>query len=470
VRAREDTPDRARSTWAGILVAALAVAAATLLIYPLKETAPANALGVVYLVGVLLVASLWGLRLGALTGLASALAFNFFHIPPTGRLHVAEPENWVALAVFFVAAIVASELAQRARRRAEEADQRRREADLWADLARSLLRSDDLNSALADAGRRLAGMLELEFASIELGDPARVDSVMVFPLSEGERRLGTLAVPPDLPSPTLSRLADRVVPALQALLAAAIERDELLGSRVEAAALRRSDVVKTALLRTVSHDLRSPLTAILAAAEPLGTAGLADAERGELSAVVLEEAQRLSRLIDNLLDLSRLEADAAEPRLDWCDVGEVLSAAADGVAGNISLQVSADLPPIRADAAQLERAFGNLLENATSHSDGQPVLVRAWPLQNRLMVRVVDRGPGIPLDQRELVFEPFYRGTGRDRGRRGSGLGLAIVRGFVEANGGKVSVESAEGGTSFVVEFPVDQPVAADAEPSRASA
>jgi two-component system sensor histidine kinase KdpD len=209
----------------------------------------------------------------------------------------------------------------------------------------------------------------------------------------------------------------------------------------------------------VSHDLRSPLTAILAAAEPLGTANLPDAERGELSAVVLEEAQRLSRLIDNLLDLSRLEANAAEPRLDWCDVGDVISSAAEDVGGDVDLQISPDLPPIRADAAQLERAFGNLLENATHHSGGQPVLVRAWPLQDRLMVRVVDRGPGIPLEQRALVFEPFYRGTGRDRGHRGSGLGLAIVRGFVEANGGKVSVESSEGGTSFVVEFPAGQRV-----------
>lgn len=470
MRAREDNAGKARSQRVGVLVAVLVVAAATLLIYPLKETAPANALGVVYLVGVLLVASLWGLRLGAATAVGGALAFNFFHIPPTGRLHVNEAENWVALAVFFVAAIAASEVAQRARRRADDAEQRRREADLWADMAQALLRSDDLDRALADAGARLAAMLELEFASIDVGEMARVDSVMLFPLNEGTRRLGTLAVPPDLPSATLNRLASRVVPALEALLAAAIERDELLGSRVEAVALRRSDVVKTTLLRSVSHDLRSPLTAILAAAEPLAVTDLAEAEQRELSAVVLEEAQRLSRLIDNLLDLSRLEANAAEPRLDWCDAGEVIAAAAEDAGGDVRLQIAPDLPAIRADTTQLERAFVNLLENATRHSGGEPVIVRAWPLHDRLMVRVSDRGPGIPLDQRRLVFEPFYRGAGHDPRQRGSGLGLAIVRGFVEANGGKVSLESSERGTSFVVEFPINPAVAAGAAPVSASA
>ena len=458
MRPREDSPLRGRSQAWGLLVGALAVAAATLLIYPLKETAPPTALGVVYLLGVLLVASLWGVRQGALTAVGSALAFNFFHIPPTGRLHVAEAENWVALAVFFVAAIVSSELAERARRRTAEAEQRRREADLAAEMARRLLRSDDLGRALGDVSARLAETLELGEASIELGERVPDGSVVAFPLDEGPRRLGTLFVPSDLPPATLTRLGERIVPALEALLAAAVERDELLGSRVEAAALRRSDIVKTTLLRTVSHDLRSPLTAILTAAEPLGASGLGDAERRELSAVVAEEAERLSRLIDNLLDLTRLEANAAQPRLDWCDVGEVIAAVADSSPGELSLQISPELPLVRADAAQLERAFANLLENCVRHSGGHPVLVRAWPLENRIVIRIVDRGPGIPPEQCKLVFEPFYRGSTDPAGHRGSGLGLAIVRGFVEANGGRVRAESSATGTSFVVEFPLEQP------------
>jgi two-component system sensor histidine kinase KdpD len=436
-------------------VAVLAIAAATALVYPLKQSAPPVALGVVYLPGVLLVASLWGLWIGVVSGVASALAFNFFHIAPTGHLTVADADHLVAIVVFFVAATVASHLAQRVRRRADVADQRRREADLSAELARRLLRADDLRSALSDASQRLGETLGVPSASLELGEGRDGDGRIAFPVMEGSRQLATLYVPADLPQAQLDRLRERVVPALEALLAAAIERDELLGNRVEAAALRRSDVVKTALLRTVSHDLRSPLTAILAAAEPLGASGLTDGERRELSAVVREEGERLSRLIDNLLDLSRLEADAAAPRLDWCDVGEVIATAADHTAGELRLQVSPELPLIRADAAQLERAFANVLENSVRHSAGHPVLVRAWGLHNRVMVRIVDRGPGIPEDQRERIFEPFYRDDRTSGNHRGSGLGLAIVRGFVEANGGRVWVESGPSGTSFVLVFPL---------------
>ena len=452
--------ERFRAQAYGVAVAIAAITLTTLIVYPLKQVAPTVALGVVYLLAVLLVASLWGAWLGMATAVGSALAFNFFHIEPTGRFTISEGENWVALAVFFVTAIVASELAQRARRQADEADQRRREADLAAEMARLLLRSsDDLERALGDVAHRLAQTLGLPSAAIELRAVDGDDRRLAFALREGPRQVGTLLIPRDLPERKLQRVQERVVPALEALLAAAIERDELLGNRVETAALRRSDVVKTALLRAVSHDLRSPLTAILTAAEPLGQSDLSDEERRELAAGVSEEARRLSRLIDNLLDLSRLEADAAAPRVDWVDLGEVITLAAEELpAAALRVQVSPELPMIRGDAAQLERAFANVFDNSVRHSNGEPVLVRAWSLHNRILMRVVDRGPGIPPAQRERVFEPFYRSGTEQTGHRGSGLGLAIARGFVEANGGKIWVESLPGqGTSFVLEFPLHQ-------------
>jgi two-component system sensor histidine kinase KdpD len=471
LRGGPSTPNTRRNA-AGIAVAALAVAVTTLILYVLKEIAPAVSLGVVYLLAVLLVATIWGAWLGVATAVASALAFNFFHIEPTGRFTIAQGENWVALAVFFVAAIFASELAQRARQQAQHADERRREADLSAEMARLLLRSDDLEQALAAVAHRIATTLGLPSAAVELqavdGDFRR----LAFPLREGSSQLGTLLVPVDLPEPTLARLQERVVPSLEALLAAAIERDELLGNRVEAAALRRTDVLKTALLRSVSHDLRSPLTAIMTAAGPLQSDSISPEERGELAGVITQEAQRLSHLIDNLLDLSRLEAGAADPQRDWCDLREVIQAAVDELGlpeDTFHLQLSPDLPLIKADASQLQRAFVNLLGNSARHSGGHPVLVRAMPLHNRIMVRVVDRGPGIPPAQQERVFEPFYR-AGTDRtGHRGSGLGLAIVRGFIEANGGRVWVESLPNqGTTFALELPLEsapdtQPVASPA-------
>ncbi len=453
------SPPAPRLDWhsnaVGVVVAALAVAATTALVYPLAQIAPVVALGVVYLVAVLLVSSFWGGWLGAATALASALAFNFFHIPPTGRLTISEGENWVALGVFFIAALVASSLAERARVRTREAQERRQEADLAAEMARLLLRRSSLDEALPAVSQRLAQALELPSAAIELraveGDERRV----ALPLD-----VGTLVVPAGLPPHVLARLQERVVPALEAILGAAIERDALQREVVETSALRRSDVLKTALLRAVSHDLRSPLTAILTAAGALGSASISEEERAELVADITGEAERLSRLVDNLLDMSRLEARAAEPRVEWCSVEEVVLAAVDDVAlptGTFALALDSGLPLIRADAAQLERAFANLLENSARYSGGHPVSVRARAVGPRVLVRIVDRGRGVPAAEKARIFEPFYRAPGAANGHRGSGLGLAIVRGFVEANGGRVWVESLPGqGSTFVVELPLE--------------
>jgi two-component system sensor histidine kinase KdpD len=351
-------------------------------------------------------------------------------------------------------------------------------------------------------------VLELPSAAIELeaveGDERRV----AFPLREGPRRLGTLLVPSDSSEATLRRLQERVVPALESLLAAALERESLLADVVETAALRRADVVKTALLRAVSHDLRSPLTAISAAADAIGSTSLSEQERREMAAIIQQETHRLSSLVDNLLDLSRLEAGAAEPRAVWSSMEEVLRAALADLTPSehdFSLSIDRDLPLVSVDPVQMERAFVNVLENARRHSGGHPVSVRARavrslggasagsqvesgmdggrsgaavvgerhgatfdtglaPLQapsggpagDRLVVRIVDRGPGIPPAQLERVFEPFYRAGTPQGGHRGSGLGLAIARGFTESNGGRLHVESLPGqGATFVFELPL---------------
>jgi two-component system sensor histidine kinase KdpD len=248
-------------------------------------------------------------------------------------------------------------------------------------------------------------------------------------------------------------------------VAIALHRDAVQAEAVETAALRRSDEVKTALLRAVSHDLRSPVTAVVTAGHALGAGSLTDAERSELSAAVVEEGQRLSALIDKLLDLSRLEAGRAEPREDWISVEEVLLAARDALhadATSVRFTIEGELPAIRADAAQLEQVFVNLLENARRYSRGRLVSVQGRRAGDRVVIGVVDQGPGIARADQERIFEPFYRGRQPAAGRwTGSGLGLAIAKGFVEANGGRIWVDSLPGqGTSFFVELPVP-----DAEP-----
>jgi two-component system, OmpR family, sensor histidine kinase KdpD len=483
--ARDPPPRRV-----GVLVALGAVALCTLIIYPLKHVAPVVSLSVVYLPAVLVVSVTWGAWLGVGTAVLSALAFNFFHLAPVGHFTIRDSSNWVALVAFLVVAALASSVAEVTRARTRDAEARRREADLAAEMARLLLRGDDLGEALPTAAARLAQTLELSSAAIEMetveGDERRI----AFPLREGTSRIGTLLVGADTSEASLRRLQERVVPALEALLSAALEREGLLGGVVETAALRRADTVKTALLRAVSHDLRSPLTAISAAGEAVGSPSLSAQEREEMAAVIQEESRRLSRLVDNLLDLSRLEAGAAEPRTDWTSVEELIRAALGELAAGeeeFSLSIDRDLPLVNLDPVQMERAFVNVLENARRHSGGHPVSVRARavrslaraprravataaggvrgestdeqaPAGDRVIVRIVDRGPGIPPAQLERVFEPFYRAGTPAGGHRGSGLGLAIARGFTEANAGSLHVESLPGqGATFVFELPLHE-------------
>ena len=462
----------------GIAVSVGSVDAATTTRYALKGLAPVVSLSVVYLPAVLVVSAYWGLPLGLATALLSAAAFNFFHLPPVGRFTIADSRNWVALGAFITVAVVVSTIAEVARSRALEADRRRAEADLAAALARELLAGSETTGALAATARRVAEALGLSSASIELGISASDERRRALGLSGADgTQIATLLVPRDLSADVEQRLLVHVVPALGALVAIALRRDALQAEAVETAALRRSDDVKTAVLRAASHDLRTPVTAIVAAGHALGTDSLSPGERTELSAAVVQEGEKLAGLVDKLLDLSRLQAGRAEPRRDWVSLEDVVLAARDALpesAGQVRIAIDPDVPPVRADAAHLERAFANLLENALRYSGGLPVSVHARRTGSRVVVRVFDQGPGIGPSERDRIFEPFYRipahRTATGERWTGSGLGLAIAKGFVEANGGTISVDSLPGqGSSFMVSLPIEEPAVSDPEPEPAA-
>jgi len=374
---------KAPSTGLGIVAALVVVGIGTGVVAALETVAEPVSLGIVFIPGVLFIATVWGLWMGIGTAVLSALAFNFFYLPPLRNFSINAQHDIVALVVFVIVAIASGTLAELARARAAESERRREEADR----------------------------------------------------------------------------------ALEEAAALAAERDRLRDEAIEAEAVRRSDELKTSLLRAVSHDLRTPLTAIIAAGTALDSPSVTGEERRELSEAVVEEGQRLSRLVENLLDVSRLESGAAEPHREPIDLVDLLAAARESIGPygeHVRLALDDDLPPLSADPTQLERAFANLLENAVVHGEGQPVLVRSRLVGPRLVVRVVDQGPGIPENLRERIFEPFYRAPGAASGA-GSGLGLAIARGFIEANGGEVEVESLPGqGSSFVVTFtvPTTEPAA----------
>jgi two-component system sensor histidine kinase KdpD len=445
----------------GLIAAAASVAAITIANYGLRELVPVVSTGVVYMLAVLLVSSRWGLWLGLLTAVSSAAAFNFFHLAPTGEFTIADEENWVALVIFLVVAAVTSKLADAARSREAEADSRRREADLTAEMARLLLGGAEVKESLTLVGQRIAQTFDLPSVEVE----ARwVDSDRrrrAVPLIVQGSRTGTLLVPVGTDPVVLNTLQDRVVPALETLLTAAREREELESQVIETKALRRSNVVKTTLLRSVSHDLRSPLTAIATAAGGLESETLADDQRRELVSVISGESARLERLVQNLLDLSKLQAGGAEPNADWCSVEELVRsavAAVGGPPGGVGVGLPDDLPLVEVDAAQLDRAFANVLENSARFAGEEPVTIRGRASGRNVVLRISDHGPGIAREELERVFEPFHRSAEHGSG---SGLGLAIARGFLEANGGRIRAESLPGqGTSFVVQLvvPVDAP------------
>lgn len=442
---------------AGVIAAVALVAACTGIVYPLKQVTTVSSLGVVYLLGVVVVSAFWGLWLGVATSLLSAAAFNFFHLPPVGQFTIADGRNWVALGAFFVAALATSWVSELARHRAAEADRRRAEADLTAEIARLVMPHAAVADALGLIGRRLAAVFELPWATITLAEVSGEPRRLAIPLAVGERRLGTLVIPARMPEDVVTRLRERAVPPLSAVLELALEREALMAEAVHTEGLRRSEAVKTAVLRAVSHDLRSPVTAMVTAGAAVRAPGLSDAERDELGRLVVDEGSRLGRLIDDLLDLSKLEAHAAATRLAECSVEEVIDAAlaVQPLDAEFRVLIDPKLSTVRADFAQIERVLANLLENATRYSNGEPVTIRAVPAGDRAIVRVIDRGPGIPRAEWDRIFEPFYQSAIAADAHAGSGLGLAIAKGFVEANAGSIRVESTPGqGSAFVVELP----------------
>ncbi len=442
---------------AAISIAALA--AVTAVIFGVKTVAPVLSLGVLYVFAVLPVAVLFGLAWAVTVSIGSMLAFNWFFLPPLHTLTLRESGSWVSLAVYLVTAFVVSAFAARSRRRAVDAEQRRGEAALLADVSSVLLEADHVQDAVPEVAALTSGVLGVEPVRIELGSVRRAErSERAHPLSAGGRDVGRLFVAED--AVVSSSVLARVLPALASLFAVALERERLRVRSLEAEALRRSDAVKTALLRAVSHDLRSPLTAIRTAAEGLHdtSLSLAPEDRAALEAAILGEAQRLDRLVENLLDLSRLEVGAAQPRPEIWTMDGLLARALEAVgsgAERITAIVPPDARPVRVDGAHAERILVNLLENALAYSPAdEPVQVVVEDSGAEVVTRVIDRGAGIAAADLERLFEPFERG-GSPVGHGGSGLGLAIASGFAQVNGGRVFAEPANGGgTVFALALP----------------
>jgi two-component system, OmpR family, sensor histidine kinase KdpD len=445
------------------------VALATGIVALLDRWASVTALGSVYLLSVLAIAVRRGQLAAMFTSVAAVVTLNFFFVPPLHRFEVADSEDLFALAVLLIAALVVGRLAGTARertaeaeRRAETALAREREATILADAASSMLGGLDMSRLVETMSEELSGASNGVLRVTESSAPDQSRDEISVRLPTESRSVWLYGSDPVHSSrEDLARLAE----PLGRLLEVAAERERAATKASELEAAHRAEVAKTAILHSISHDLRTPLTAIHTAAAGLEGGEVDAGDREALLSVIEDEADRLTHLVENLLDLSKIEAGAAEPRLDWCDLGDVAANSMAQVSDAhpetpMQFSLPAELPLVRADSSQLERVFTNLIENAVKFSPPRsPVRISGGAGAGKVTIRITDQGPGVPPSKRSQIFEPFFRGT---RSGGGTGLGLAICRGFVEANGGELRLQAdAADGTSFTASFPlVRQPAA----------
>lgn len=512
----------------GVAVAALATLTAVLT--PLRTQVGLLNIGLSFLLVVVVVAARWGWGPALFASVVANLALNFFFVPPRLTFTVGEPTNVLALAAFLIVAAVTSALLSRARTGESAARRRAEETAILYDLSRLISVSPNTTTALTSlcgrvrdtfavdscavllpgdgglqpaawsgpleqapatayerraAGEAFATGMKVSVGGIDgrrrprivgRGAVDRLTPAIYLPLTVGGRITGVLQVAGQPHARILTDDESRLLEAFADEAALALDRDRLLREAARAAALEETDRLKSALLSAVSHDLRTPLTAILTAASSLLQEEIEwDAEtRREFLTSIESQALRLSRLVSNLLDLSRIEGGALRPDADWHDVREMLEdtveAAGRALAGHrLRLDVAPEIGSACFDAVQIGQVITNLVENAAKFSPpGGAITVAARHGPGALILSVSDEGPGIPPAERERIFEKFYRLSRTDK-VPGTGIGLAISKGLVEANGGRIVAESAPGGGAcFVVTLPAG--TATPAVPSEARA
>ncbi len=475
------------------LAAPLAVA----LVTAIGKAAGANAptIGFVYLVAVLGLAAWGGGAVGAMASIAAVVCFNYFFFPPFHTLTVAEPANWVALLSFLVASTFASRLVTAARRRAEEAQQRRREAEILYDLCFSLFTTSQRPGVLGDAAAKTLQSIGAGSGALVLldgGGREVVSSIGEEKIDFDEEALdrvrrrrgivetssenGTVYIPVEIGGLVNGVLVARgdqrdlappaVLESAGRLLALAVERERLLGEAAHLAAMRESDTLKTALLRAVSHDLRTPLTAMRLEIESLDWQ-LADrpAALASLRSLSLEQ-ERLARRIDNLLALARLEAGLARPHPEDVPPSTLFRGAQETLAlilagRSVEVQVEPRCPDLWVDPSLALEIVVNLLENATRAAPADRPLELAASADpespGRVRVEVRDRGPGVPAAIRRMFggsrdLRPLESGSADSAS---GGLGLRIASSFAEANGGSLALlDRVGGGTVARLDLP----------------
>jgi two-component system sensor histidine kinase KdpD len=485
--------------------ATLAVAVALAVSEAITQIVVLSDLSLIFLTAVLVSAVAWGLGPSLWAAVLSVTAINFFFLPPLYSFTVADPGNVLALVAFFIVAMLTSNLASRTREQAITASARANTtAELYA-FSRKLAGTATLDDVLWATAYQVAFMLGVRVVLLMPNDAGKLEvgagyppedemdeadlaaarwtwdhnrpagrgadtlpggKRLFLPLRTGRGAIGVIGIDRDGGGALLTPEERRLLDALSDQAAIAIERTKLAEDIDEARLLAETERLRSALLTSISHDLRTPLASIIGAITSLRSygAGYDIMTRTELMATVQDEAERLNRFVGNLLDMTRLESGAVEPQRGYVDLGEVIGSSLDRTAKvlhrhKVEVEIGQDLPMLDVDAVLLEQVLVNLLDNAAKYAPaGSLIRVDSYRDDRAIVIDVVDEGPGIPNDALERVFDKFYRVRAGDRQRAGTGLGLAICRGFIEALGGTIVARnrSDRSGAVLRVRFPAE--------------
>jgi two-component system sensor histidine kinase KdpD len=465
-------------------------------------------IALVFLMAVLAAALSFGLGAALFASLLSAFALNYFFLPPLYTLNISDPESVVALGFFLGVAFIASNLTSRVQRQAAAARQRARTTEDLYLFSKKLAGTGTLDDVLWATAYQIASMLKLRVVlllpenggiAVKAGYPPEdtldeadvaaarwawehdraagrgADTLpgarrLYLPLKTGRTPVGVVGLDNDKTGPLLTPEQRRLLDALTDQAAVAIERIQLVEDVERAKLAAEADRLRSALLTSISHDLKTPLAAILGAAGMLREPpdGLLKDDEAELLGTVVDESERLNRFIANLLDMTRIESGAMAPNAGLNFVGDIVGTALQRTrkitAGHrVAVDIPADLPMLNIDPVLFEQVLFNLVDNASKYApEGTTIALKGWADGAAVVLQVIDEGPGIPAEDLERVFDSFYRVRKGDQVRAGTGLGLSICRGFVEAMGGSITAGNRQdrSGAIFTIRMPIPKQAA----------
>jgi two-component system sensor histidine kinase KdpD len=465
-----------------------------------------------FLLVVLITASAYGLGVGIFASVASVFCFNFLFLPPVGKLTIQDPQNWVALFAFLITAVITSQLSSAARSRAHDAERRREEVFKLYELSRTIIATPDFETAVSSIARQVVEIYHFDYCAVFLPTsgkwqraavasdgvfidafkPALNEIEMAFmdgdlhlfsatkdfdkksstdeikapyrvayaPLKVGVHPIGVMVL-------AAGQLERGAAEAIAGMVALALERARFLQEVSHTEALRQSDELKSALLASVSHDLRTPLTSMRAAVESLLQEEIVwdEAALREFHLIISEDVNRLTKLVQNLLEMARIEAGELRILKRWEAVSEIITNVLERCAQTlcnhrVKIEMDEEIPLVKVDSLLVAEALHNLVENAAKYSPAESlVTIKARIEQEDLIISVADQGKGIATGELDRVFDKFYRGSpGQTQRKDGTGMGLAIARGIIEAHGGKIWAENGKvSGAIFSFALPVKQ-------------